>query len=414
MKNYLIFGLLVSFLFSCKKEDIEETPNPNPTNVSVSGKAQKGPYKNGSEIILYELNSSLDQTGVSYSTTCNDDAGNFSFNAAISTTNVLVTATGFYYMEHYSLFSPYQLYLEAISDVQNGSTINVNLLTHLIKPRIEKLVDDGNTFTSARTQAQNELKTFLHVPPLDSTNFDKLDLINSNLLFATSLLFQRRTVKFSSSNNYTYWLSELMIRFRGDFRDNGQIDSQDIIDTLIFNANRIDLIDARRNLEAYMASLGLSTSLSGFEQYIFAFQKAYSTQVYVNTVFPDSAIWDIDVIAPHMKRNILYDTAAHFNVGGSINDQYLMTAIVPYDSSLVIKVTKFAPDSISSIIFNQYFQYGWSITSLSNGFSIEAQRKNYPNGLLVVFWGAGGVDSARVEYFMNNQPAPYFSKIIYW
>ncbi len=409
MRTCLIYGLLISFFFSCKKDD-ENAATPTPTGVSVSGKAQKGPFKKGSNVVIYELNSRLEQTGNSYSTNIKDNAGSFNFNnITLSKAYASITATGYYYMEHFNTVSPNRVYLEAVADVQNVSTINVNILTHLIKPRIEKLVADGNTFSSSRVQAQNELKAFLNAPSSDNTNFEDLTVANNKLLFAASLLFQRRKVYNYTPYNYTNELSHLLISFRDDFRDNGQVNSNDIIDTLIYNANRIQLIDDKSNLENYIASVGGTTSLSGFEQYIYAFQNAWSPQVYVNCVFPDSSIWDIDVNSPQLKRNILYDTAAYFQGSGS---QYVMSAIVPCDTSLAIKFTLLSQDTLSYSL--GYYYYGWSLTKFSHAFTIEAQRKNYQNGFMLTLFGTAGANSARIEYFMNNQSVPYFSKIIYW
>ncbi|MFY9161422.1 MAG: hypothetical protein WAN96_02850, partial [Paludibacteraceae bacterium] len=47
-----------------------------------------------------------------------------------------------------------QLTLNAIADLQDAATLNVNILSHLEKPRITYLMSLGNDFASAKTQAQ--------------------------------------------------------------------------------------------------------------------------------------------------------------------------------------------------------------------------------------------------------------------
>jgi hypothetical protein len=404
-KIIFISLLLIFFLFSCKKDN-EET-NPVTTGVTISGMALKGPFKKGSDILINELNNDLTQTGICYATTTINNGGVFSFsNINISTPLAQITATGYYYMEPRDQFSPYKLSMEAIFDVQSGSIANVNILTHLIKPRIEKLVNDGIDFFSARRQAQNELKNFLHVPSTDSINFEKLDFTNSNFVFAASLLFQRRKVWPDQNYNFIYELNDLIVRFRNDFRDNGQINSRDIIDTLLYNANKIELIDDRVKMENFMATQGISTSIEGFDKYINAFQEAYSSQSYVNIVFPPTVVYDIDANNPSEYKNLLNDTSVNFQ-----GRQYILSAIVPSDSSLEIKFTMLSPDSGSFNFFP--YNYGWSKTNFTNGFDIIAQRKNFPNALVLWLTSTNG-DSARVEYFKNNLSVPYFSKIIYW
>ena len=401
---FLLCGLFILFFFSCKK-DKEETVTPAVSGVSIIGKAEKGPFKKGSDVVIYELNSNLEQTGKSYATTVSDNAGNFSFHdISLSTNYASITVTGYYNIEHFIANSPYRIYLEALADAGNESTINVNLLTHLIKPRIEKLVSDGSTFSSARTQAQNELKSFLHCPSSDSTNFEDMSLANNPFLFAASLLFQRRTINYVSTYNYSSELSNLLNKFRNDFKNNGQIDGQDIIDTLIYNANRIELIDTKTKFETFMTSLGITTSLNGYEQYIFAFQKAYST-IYPNYVYPNITNYERDFIANTTNLNLLNDTSVTF-----LATNYNMSAIVPFDSSLIIRFTLLSPSQYSFA----YSNYGWVLTTYSDGFSIEAQRKNYPNARMIYLWESGGADSARIEYFKNHEPVASFSKIIHW
>lgn len=190
-------------------------------------------------------------------------------NVGLTTGFALLTANGYYFMEHFNSVSQNQLYMEAISDVSSNARININLLTHIIKPRIEYLVLNGLSFASARTQAQNEFLVFMRIPSGINTNFEQLDITNDAFLFAASLLFQRRTVGYSQSYNYTSELSSLLNKFRNDFMDNGQINSTALIDTLVYNANRIQLIDVKEDLKAYMASLGVNIVPPNFEQYIY-------------------------------------------------------------------------------------------------------------------------------------------------
>jgi len=407
IKTCLTWALLITFFISCKKD--KEDPTPTPTGASLSGKAQKGPFATGADVVVNELNSTLEPTENYYTTTVSDDAGSFSFdNINLSAGYASITVTGYYYMEPFNQVSTYRLSLEAVADVQSGSTINVNLLTHLIKTRIEKLVADGNTFSSARTQAQNELKTFFHDPSTDNTNFEDLTVADNGFLFAASLMFQWKKIYSNNPYNYTNDLIHLLNNFRSDFRDNGQIDSPGIIDTLMFNANRIELIDYKANLSTYMASFGSTVSITGFEQFIFAFQNAYATQVYSSFVFSDSTIFNRDDYSPVACRNVLLDTSVIFQ-----SNTYNMSAIVPFDSSLTIKFTKLSPDTSPAGYSTNANIYGWSRTINPDGFTIESQRNNYPNGMLIWLYSPSA-DSARIDYFMNHQPVPYYSKKIYW
>lgn len=49
-----------------------------PVNTDVSGSAQKGPFSNGSQITISELDANLVQTGRTFSASMNDDGGAYS------------------------------------------------------------------------------------------------------------------------------------------------------------------------------------------------------------------------------------------------------------------------------------------------------------------------------------------------
>lgn len=410
MKN-LLLPLIIIILFSgCKKKNKteEETPaTPEPGTVNINGKAQKGPYKNGSPLTIFELNSSLGQTGKSFSSIINDDAGNFSMNnIALTTGYALVTANGYYYMEHFNVVSPNQLYLESISDVSGTSTVNINILTHIIKPRIEYLVSIGSSFSSAKAQAQNELKQIFGIGTSTIPNFENLDITNNGFLFAASLIFQRRTSAYIVNYNYTSEMSTLLNNFRNDFKNNGQIDNPAIIDTMVYNANRVQLIDVKTNFQNYYAGLGLSVSTPNFEPFVYAFQKQYGNPVFTTITFPDSAYFYSDMGPPSKLKNILSKNVKNFQNNGV----YIFAAEVPCDSSLAIKFTKYGAGSF------QYIPpfYGWATASSPSSFTLTAQRKNFANAFMGNLSGVGGQDSAKVEYFKNNESVPYFTKTIYW
>lgn len=407
-----LFIALFAILFSCKKD--KQTPNDDPSvpgTKSIHGKAQKGPYKNGSPLVIYELNNSLGQTGKSFSSTINDDAGNFSFNNInINSNFILITATGYYYNEHFNKISEGQLYLEAIADVSNLSTVNVNILTHIIKPRIEQLTSTGLDFNAARSQAQNELKTIMGVTIGVNSNFETLDISNNDFLFAMSLLFQRNnSFGYQMGYNYTAELSTLLSNFRSDFANNGAIDNSSIIDTLIYNVKRVDLIDCKNDMQNYYSGLGLTFSGNGFEQYIFDFQKKHTSVLNSLVIFTDTASIMIDAPGAQQPysypKNILTLNQNNY-VASSYN--FVISAIVPYDSSLVIKCTPYnAPYPFSNFGGGLF---GWKFSQVGSTYIYEAQRKNIP---LSAFIQSPTSDSIKIEYFKNSTSIiPFYSKNI--
>lgn len=135
----------------------------------------------------------------------------------------------------------------------------------------------------------------------------------------------------------------------------------------------------------------------------------YSNQVFVNVVFPDTALYDTDHPPVSMIKNILFEPSVNFQGSGR---PYLLSPVVPCDSTLSIKFTSLSSGSNQYTIGQPYF--GWKLTSSTNEFTIESQRKNFQNALMLTLCGTTGQDSGRVEYFEKNNPTSFFTKIIYW
>lgn len=133
--------------------------NFEPTDYTVKGKVEKGPFISGSTINLQPMNAKLVTTGSTFSTTITDNAGNFAFNTAtLETPYAQLTANGYFFNEVTGQLSIGTLSLRAISDLSEQSTVNVNILTHLKYARILNLVEKNKkTFKEANKQAQEEL-----------------------------------------------------------------------------------------------------------------------------------------------------------------------------------------------------------------------------------------------------------------
>ena len=154
--------LTISALFmgivSCDDE-LGKEDNFIPTDYEVKGKVEKGPFINGSIINLQPMNAKLVPTGITFTTTIADNAGNFAFNkTALETPYAQLTANGYFFNEVTGRLSIGTLSLRAIADLSEQSTVNVNILSHLKYARILNLVEkDNKSYKEANKQAQEEL-----------------------------------------------------------------------------------------------------------------------------------------------------------------------------------------------------------------------------------------------------------------
>ena len=154
MKKYILIALSV-LAVACEKNPSDE---PFKGTFKVSGTVEKGPFVQGSTINMQTLDDKLHPTGKTFMENIKDDAGTFDFGSLeFDTPYAKITATGYFFNEVTGELSKGMINLNALVDLSDKSIVNVNLLTHLKSQRIQKLIDEGNTFKAAASQAQAEL-----------------------------------------------------------------------------------------------------------------------------------------------------------------------------------------------------------------------------------------------------------------
>ena len=196
----LAFGLMLSCAKSSSdSSSSEDTSSSEETNtstaVTLSGKVQKGPYVQGTEITVRELDSTMTPTGNTFTGTIDDNTGSFSIKGTLTNKIVELSAVGYYFNEVSGSLSNATLTLSALSDLTDISSVNVNLMTHLEKKRVEYLMDNSKmTFAAAKTQAQTEILSFFNIDNVTLGNSETLDISKSGdgnaVLLAISAILQ--------------------------------------------------------------------------------------------------------------------------------------------------------------------------------------------------------------------------------
>lgn len=283
----IVIATVISCLFSC-----EDEPKKLYT---LSGVTQKGPYILDSEISIEELNRKLQPTGKILTTTTQNNLGFYQLaNTSFASNFVLLKVDGLYFSEIHGSIVSNELRLEALADLSESSEININLLTHLIRPRIEKLIQDENkSFKDARNQAEKELLTFFSWENNDVPNFSTLNLLENNsggaLLLAASSIFDF-LMQDGDLNDYVAWLG-LISDFKADLADNGQIDSERIQNKLLTTASLVDPIKVKNSLE-----LQYSTTIPDISPLINFFIENSTFVNYFDNIFPESASGYINLL----------------------------------------------------------------------------------------------------------------------
>ena len=385
---------------SCTKENTGGT-------FSFSGKVQKGPFVTGTTITVNELNENLGQTGKAFTTSIISDDGSFSLNNIEMGSNLaLLSGNGFYYNEVIGQLSNAQITLQAITDLTHDETVNINVLTHITKARIEKLVGDGMSFADAKRKAEGEFQDFLGVTNHFNQGFEQMSIASQGdfnaMLLAFSVILQRPSNSLTVIPTLPAELTWLMTNLSTDFADNGAINNEALVDTLLYNISLQNQRYIRQRIQNYYSGLGLTVEIPDFESYIALFQAAHQELV-TEFVYPDEASPLPEMGSGGEVPNILVKDITHFDGTQS----YVVAAITPLGKSLKVKVT-------GNTWLDTSLNNGWVVIEQSNnGFTVEAQRQNQVVAILACLLDTSKDGSATIEYYEDSD-TPTFTKQITW
>src|SRR4030042_3642799 len=248
---FLTAGLIL-VLESCDKENVPLIKE------QLTGFVQKGPFINGTSLSLNELNNNLIQTGRSFSSQIIDNSGTFEIPAIeLSSPYVELKADGFYYNEVLGETSSAPLTLYALTDLSIRENVNINVLTHLEKRRVEYLIASGLSFSEAKDQAQQEILKIFEINKEDIGVSEALDISmegeDNAILLAISMILQgHRTVA---------ELSELLATISTDLREDGMLDNSETGSVLINHSKYLNINGIKENLNNRYQELGLPAVL---------------------------------------------------------------------------------------------------------------------------------------------------------
>jgi len=194
--------------------------------VEINGSVFKGSFLRGSLLFLYELDTNLNQTGRSFNTTIDDDYGNFDLKAQnLSGKLVRVVGDGFYWNEVLNENSSTRISLTGICKIDSNETVNVNVLTHLERARVEYLYNIKKlSFDSAKSQAVKEVVKAFGFENTGIKRAEKVGVVgisdDSKILLAISTLMQGYRTESE--------VTQIMNDFANDIKKDGTLDDATI------------------------------------------------------------------------------------------------------------------------------------------------------------------------------------------
>jgi hypothetical protein len=393
---FFIASIAIAMSFvSCSKDDSPEII----TKSQLTGYIQKGPFLNGTSVSISELNPDLSQTGKMFSAQIKDNSGAFGLsNLQLSSPYVELKADGFYFNEVTGAVSASQLTLNALADVKDISSLNVNVISTLEKARVETLVAGGLAFGAAKKQAMEEILTVFSMSKNDIQNSELLDINktgdDNGILLAISAILQG----FRSEAE----LSELIANLSADLSTDGKLDSEALGTALISHAKFLNPTSIRENLQKRYSDVGTTAQIPNFEKYLTQFIENTSFKAVSLISYPETV---------DGKLNVLNEKNSVF-IADWTEDRGLFSfsALTPKGITLKIKM-EYVEGGDSSWIKYGHWAYrmesdtNWENTiydgtSGSQIFKVIESGKNAR--LKMVFMSGEGV-KIRISYFENSE-----------
>ena len=411
MNKLTILFSIISFLLivSCEKNDDSNNNTTHPISKElIEGYVQKGPFINGTSIDIAELKSDLTQTGKTFNSQINDNKGSFEFrNVELSSQYVELKADGFYFNELSGEKSSARLTLYALSDLTDKSTLNVNILSHLEKSRVNYLVSRGGSFIEVKQQAQAEILKIFEIEKPNINESELLDISkdgddNAILLAISIIIHGYRTVA---------ELSELIANISTDIREDGVLDSSSIGTALINHAKLLNMSEIRENLEHRYDELGVDATIPDFEKYIKLFQDSSDFEFTSLIEYPEYSDYGENILfngKSNFKTNYGYSLAANLPVGVRLE-------IILKGGMWYYQVMPNGPVNwkVSQYNFTENSQVFTAIESGKKCDLIIEFETLYTNGNDTIKSTLAVKDSIIVEFYENLMEIPTKTKVIY-
>lgn len=384
---------------------------------SVKGFAQKGPFINGSAVTIYDLYADFSQSGKSFTTQIKDNNGSFELSRlSLSSNLVSMRADGFYFNEVLGKQSYSQITLFVLSDISEKNNININLLTHLEKARVEFLIDQDYSFSEAKAKAQKEVLAIFNISrdsiqASECLNIAQTGEENGILLAVSAILQGYRTES---------ELTELLSNISEDIRTDGILSNLNLGSDLLNHAVFLDTTAIRNNLIDRYDAMGVQTSIPDFGSYITQFISQTSFTVSKSLIdYPAMGITGSSILS-------LGDTV----YSQSANSWLSMAAIIRDGLSLKVRITSI-PDSTYALVNdsssephyeNTLTYHGWvmSLNSIINWHITTFGQTNHTQLFTAIESGKSCNLSIRfpeggkylIEYFEKNNNVATKRKII--
>ena len=262
--------LLSFFLISCGESSNNSSSSAEESekdsDKTISGVAQLGPFEKGSTISAYELDEDLKQTNFNIESSVLNDQGEYSINLKdLESQYALLKADGYYRNAITGEKTREKATLYALTDLNERSEANINILTHLSHKRAIYLAKEENmSVVEAKKQAE-VLKSFgINEEFDDAENLNIIGKDNQSIaLLVISILMQSDIAETE--------LKERLTNYATDIEEDGTWDDRATIAKIADWAYKVYYYSAFGTIKDYVKTWNSSAVFAIFEKYANAF-----------------------------------------------------------------------------------------------------------------------------------------------
>lgn len=371
---------------------------PCTVSITLEGKAQKGPFINGSAILVTELDDSFNATGRLFTTEISDNTGSFAINNLnLVSQNINLRVDGFYFNEVCGEQSIAPITLQGISALDNATPVNLNVLTHLEKRRTQYLIENGTGFIQAKFQAQGEILDILNINFGEGIDYsERLDISGSTqgdaILIAVSSIFQG----FRTESEF----SGIMADFISDITTDGTLDNSAIGADLLAHAKLLDVAAITSYIEDRYSDLGIEVTVPDFG-------------IYIDNFIASTTFADTDTVISYRENGVNGINILNKELSSITSNSFVsLAADLPVDCiDLKIKISAINGTNcpIGCWAYDVSSVQNWSTGVYNQAQDTQEFISTDTNTDLAMIFENGVY---LIEYFENNIENPTTSKIL--
>ena len=357
-----------------------------PTQKSIlSGKVQKGPFIEGANVDIFELDSVFAQTGKSFSTTIVDKNGSYmQRNLQLNSQFAEFRANGFYFNEVSGKKSETPLTLYAIVDLTSLDSVNINILTTIERQRIYQLLSEGKNFATAQQQAHNEALAVFGFTPSRTRNAATLSIENDAMLLVVSAIVQ--------GLHSTAEITQLITGLSSDLRDNGTIDDSALTSALQNNFVGLNAEKLIENLSEYE----ISYSQSDVEACLTVFENNTNYSQTENVIYPEQSLYGENILTGGVfQHDQKYSFAAITPAWASLRVEVRSSASTEWYYEVMPNAPQNWVASAFTVVDDDYSTQIFTVIEPGKESVLKFVTPSNPTTLLFTFYEANGIPYQR-------------------